>query len=82
LRPWWTARRQGAVDESRRDSLLQKSVIAGVPEIVERAGSVDGRVAFRVGDRCSDHEFVNLYAVGGEGGCGQQERQSGENPEI
>src|ERR1700675_4387297 len=40
----WTARRQGAVGESRRDSLLQKSVIAGVPEIVERAGSVDRRI--------------------------------------
>jgi hypothetical protein len=26
-------------------------------------------------------ELVDLYAVGGDGGCGQQERQSSENPE-
>jgi hypothetical protein len=65
----WTAGRQGAIGESRRDSLLQQGVIAGVPEIVERAGSVDGRIALRVGDRCSDDEFVDLDAVGGEGGC-------------
>src|SRR6266436_211555 len=25
-------------------------------------------------------ELVDLYAVGGNGGCGQQERQSSENP--
>src|SRR5882762_10966898 len=25
-------------------------------------------------------ELVDLYAVGGDGGCGQQERQSSENP--
>jgi hypothetical protein len=65
----WTARRQGAVGESRRDSLLQQSVIAGVPEIVERASSLDRRIALRVGNRCSDDEFVDLDAVGGEGGC-------------
>jgi hypothetical protein len=26
-------------------------------------------------------ELVDLHAVGGEGGCGQQERQRSENPE-
>jgi hypothetical protein len=31
--------------------------------------------------RATTSELVDLYAFGGDGGCGQQERQSSENPE-
>src|SRR5229473_699833 len=53
LRP---ARRQRVIGEVGRDGLLQQGFVASVPEIVECADCLSGRLALRVGDRRGDDE--------------------------
>src|SRR5712675_1193651 len=50
LRPLRSARRQRLISEVGRDGLLQQLFVAGVPEIVECADCLDGRLALCVGD--------------------------------
>src|SRR6267143_1271245 len=75
LRP---VRWQRVIDEVRRDGFLQQGLVAGIPEIVECADCLHGRLALRVGDRHGNDEVVDLDAVGKGGGRGHRKRQRGE----
>jgi hypothetical protein len=68
------------IGEIGRDGFLQQRLVAGVPEIVECADCLYGRVALRVGDRHGDHEVIDLHTVGGKGRRGQRKRQCGSKP--
>src|SRR3984893_13301003 len=75
LRSLRAARRQGTIGEGRRDGLFQEGFITAVPEFVERADRLQGRVALRVGNRCGDDEVIDPDVVGSESRDAKRHRQ-------
>src|SRR6195256_449283 len=69
---------QRVIDEVRRDGFLQQGLVAGIPEIVECADCLHGRLALRVGDRYGDDEVIDPDAVSGNRLRGQRKRQCDE----
>src|SRR5207248_2027182 len=52
--------------------------LAGVPEIVEYSHCLQGRLALRFGDCCSDDEVIDLDALSGKGRRGYRKHQPGD----
>src|SRR2546427_159655 len=60
-------RRQRVIGEVGGVGLLQQGLVGGVPEIVECADCLHGRLALRIRHRRGDDEIIDLDAVGGKG---------------
>src|SRR5258708_7021665 len=64
--PWSlrAARRQGAVCETWSNGAAEQGFVAGIPESVECAHRLQGRLPLRRCDSCGEHEIVGHAHTG------------------